>query len=157
MYGLALIKQLKVEWAIKSHAEGEEIHLQSRKLLSSNLWVVIPLILFVPLTFSYWYSNEKEMSHITISFEFDRDLIHIKDLANNRDEEAPLVITDHIIKKTVKKWDFFVVFAPLQKLPPQYSICYRVQRYSFSPNYSDCLPNVCYSNWRKTQIIWLSS
>ena len=53
------------------------------------------------------------MSHITISFEFDRDLIHIKDLANNRDEEVPLVITDHIIKKTVKKWDFFVVFAPL--------------------------------------------
>ena len=32
---------------------------------------------------------------------------------------------------------------------PQYSICYRAQIYPFSQNYSDCLPNVCYSNWRK--------
>ena len=41
------------------------------------------------------------MSHITISFEFDSDLIHFKDLANNRDEAVPLAITDHMIKETV--------------------------------------------------------
>ena len=41
------------------------------------------------------------MSPTTISFEFDRDLIHLKDLANNRDGAVPLVITDHLMKKII--------------------------------------------------------
>ena len=61
------------------------------------------------------------MSHNTISFEFDRDSINFKDLANNRDEAVPLVIIDHMIKK----WDFFVGFASLLKLPSIFNSQYR--------------------------------